>query len=87
MVRAFSQKVFTHMSLIEPGKRDSAKKSVIRWLAGEVEEGVGEALNQIYNEAKATIRSEKEESREAKRKLDEKNDILARVSKKSKKSA
>lgn len=75
------------MSLIEPGKRDSAKKSVIRWLAGEVEEGVGEALNQIYNEAKATIRSEKEESREAKRKLDEKNDILARVSKKSKKSA
>lgn len=86
VVRAFSQEVFTHKSLRKTEKRSAVKGAIIKWLGEEVDEGVSQVLDQIYEEAKMTINSEKQVEREVKRKLDGKQALLKKAAKKSKKS-
>ena len=85
VVRAFSQQIFTHKTLRDNAKRGAVKTSIIKWLSKEVDDGVTQVLDQIYDEAKGLISNEKEESREVKRKLDGKQALL-QAAKKSKKT-
>ena len=85
-IRAFSQKIFTHKSLKDKTKRADVKKAILQWLAKEVDPGIGEVLEQIYNEARALIIAEKEDVNATKRKLCEKSAILDQVPKKTKKN-
>ena len=86
VVRAFSQEVFTHKSLGKTEKRSAVKGAIIKWLGEEVDEGVTQVLDQIYEEAKTAINSEKVKEKEVKRKLDSKQALLKKAAKKPKKS-
>lgn len=85
-MRAFSQQVFTHKDLKTEEKRAGVSSKITRWLENEVSEGITEVLTQIYTEAKDKISTEKGGTHEAKRKLQEKTDLLSSLgAKKSKK--
>ena len=86
-VRAFSQEIFSHKSLKNKADRGVVKKNILKWLTEEMSEGIGDVLEQMYEEARGVITAEKEDSSEVKRKLDEKTAKLSQISKKLKKTA
>ena len=86
-VRAFSQEIFSHKSLKNKADSGVVKKNILKWFTEEMSEGIGDVLEQMYEEARGVITAEKEDSSEVKRKLDEKTAKLSQISKKLKKTA